>query len=229
MLVETLLSRKMKDDAMRIPGLLQGVALIALVGVMALGSPARAQESDHIRGRITKVEISVIVVQTDDGKTVDLELADNLAIFSLTEGSFTKVEYGVYVGAVATRLDKYSPIVRDSLSWLHKGFELRIIDEKLRGIASGHKKWDLTSESIIAHGWVDDMEDRVISIKYGPTEEEETDVEVPRGAPVLKMSVGDKSQIALDAHVTAGVQKDADGRYQAVFIFVGKDGIVPPL
>src|SRR6266513_418453 len=55
--------------------------------------------------------------------------------------------------------------------------ELRIIDEKLRGIALGHRKWDLLPDSVIAHGWVDDMEERVMSIKYGPTEQEETDVQ----------------------------------------------------
>ena len=82
---------------------------------------------------------------------------------------------------------------------------------------------------IMAHGWVDDIEGRVLSIKYGPTEEEETDVEVPRDVPVLKMSLGDKDMIKPDAHVFAGTQNDDDGKPTAVFIFVGKDGIVPPL
>lgn len=166
---------------------------IASVVVWALATPARAQEPDHIRGQITKVEASLIVIKTDDGKTVRLVIPDDLTVISLTKGSFTKVDFGVYVGSVAVRLNEYSPIVRDSLSWLHKGFELRIIDEQLRGIAVGHKKWDLTPETIIAHGWVDDMEGRVISIKYGPTEEEETDVEVPRDVPVLRMALADKT------------------------------------
>ena len=193
------------------------------------GTPAREQEPDHIRGQIAKVERSSIEVQTRDGKTVRLGLPDALTIISLAKGSFTAVDFGVYVGAVAVRLEAYSPIVRDSLSWLHRGFELRIIDEQLRGIALGHKNWDLTAETIIAHGWIDDIEGRVISIKWGPTEEEETDVETPRDAPVLKMSLGDKSLIKPGAHVFAGAQKDGSGRYVAVFIIVGKDGIVPPL
>ncbi len=193
------------------------------------GTPAREQEPDHIRGQIAKVERSAIEVRTRDGKTVRLGLLDPLTVISLAKGSFTAVDFGVYVGAVAVRLEAYSPIVRDSLSWLHKGFELRIIDEQLRGIALGHKKWDLTSETIIAHGWIDDIEGRVISIKWGPTEEEETDVETPRDAPVLKMALGDKSLIKPGAHVFAGAQQDGNGRYVAVFIIVGKDGIVPPL
>ena len=204
------------------------VAIVS-VTVWVLATPARAQEPDHIRGLITKVEASSIVVETDDGKTVDLVIPDNLTVISLTKGSFTKVDFGVYVGSVAVRLDKYSPIVRDSLSWLHKGFELRIIDEQLRGIALGHTEWDLTPETIMAHGWVDDMEGRVISIKYGPTEEEETDVEVARDVPVLKMALGDQSLIKPGARVFVGGVNGADGKYMAAFVFTGQDGVVPPL
>jgi hypothetical protein len=194
--------------------------------------PARAQkEPDRLRGVIATVESSFLVLQLGPGKTVRLGLPANLAVFSLTKASFTEVDFGKYVGAVSRRLGDhiYSPIVRDSLSWLHRGFELRIIDEDLRGIAVGHAKWDLTPDSVITHGWVDDMEDRVISIKYGPTEEEETDVEVPRDVPVLRMSRGERGLIKPGLRIFAGAQKGADGNYVAVFIFVGRDGIAPPL
>lgn len=186
-------------------------------------------EPDHFRGVITKVDGSSIVMKTRDGKTVNLLTSDGLTVISLTKGSYTAVDFGTYVGAVAVRMDQYSPVVRDSLSWLHKGFELRIIDEKLRGIAVGHKKWDLTPDSIMAHGWVDDIEGRVISIKWGPTELEETDVETPRDTPVFKMALGDKSMLKLGVNVTAGAQKGADGKFMTVFIFVGQDGIVPQM
>jgi hypothetical protein len=194
--------------------------------------PARAQnEPDRLRGVIAAVEASALVLQVGGGKTIRLGLPPSLAVFSLSKSSFTEVDFGKYVGAVSRRLGDhiYSPIVRDSLSWLHRGFELRIIDEELRGIAVGHAKWDLTSDSVITHGWVDDMEDRVISIKYGPTEEEETDVEVPRDVPVLRMSRGERGLIKPGLRIFAGAQRGPDGSYVAVFIFVGKDGIVPPL
>jgi hypothetical protein len=208
--------------------MLRGIGALAAAIILAFGVAARADEPELIRGQVTKVDGSVFVVKNGE-KTYRIGLPDGAAILALSEGSFTRVEYGVYVGAVAVKLDAYSPIVRDSLSWLHRGFELRIIDEELRGIASGHQPWNLTNETIIAHGWVDDMEGRVISIKYGPTEQEETDVEVPRDKPVLRMSLGDKSMIKADVHVTASAQKDANGNLVAAFVFVGKDGIVPPL
>jgi hypothetical protein len=188
-----------------------------------------AAEPDHVRGQITAVDTSSIELKTADGQTMHLGFSNNLTVIKLAKGSFTTVDFGVYVGSVALRLEAYSPIVRDSLSWLHKGFELRIVDEQLRGIALGHKQWDVPPEAIIAHGWVDDIEGRVLSIKWGPTEEEETDVEVPRDVPVLRMSLGDKNMIKPGAQVFAGAQKDTDGNYTAVYMFVGKDGIAPPL
>jgi hypothetical protein len=207
------------------------IAIIAPVLVAAAGSAVRAEEvePDHLRGVIIKADASSLAMKTNAGNVVRVALPDDLLIIGLTKASFTDVDYGTYVGSVAVRLDEFSPIVRDSLSWLHKGFELRIVDEQLRGIALGHKGWDLTRDSIIAHGWVDDMEVRVLSIKYGPTEQEETDVDVPRDVPILRMSLGDKSLLKPGAHVCAGAQKGADGKYAAVFVFVGVDGIVPSL
>lgn len=190
---------------------------------------AQGAEPEHFRGQVTRIDPAAMVLRTRDGKTVRMELSDATTTITLSKGSFSSVDFGTYVGAVAVKLDEYSPIVRDSAVWLHKGYELRIIDEQLRGIALGHKKWDLTPDSIISQGWVDDIEVRVLSIKWGPTDYDETDVEVPRDAPVLRMSLGDKSQISAGAHVMVGAARGADGKYAAAYIFVGKDGIVPPL
>jgi hypothetical protein len=192
----------------------------------------KKDEPDRIRGRLMRMDGSSISVQTGDGKTIQLRFSEtHTTVFTLSKSSYTEVVFGTYVGAVSEKLgdEIYSPIRRDSLSWLHKGYELRIIDEDLRGIALGHQEWDLTGTSVMTHGWVDDQEDRVLSIKYGPTDYDETDVEVPRDAPVLKMTRADKNLVKAGARVFVGARKEADGSYAALFIFVGKDGIVPPL
>ena len=210
--------------------------ILASILILALGIPAFAQsttqsehEPDHIRGEINQVDDTSIVLKTSDGNTVQLALKDYSSVLSLTKTSFTEVDFGAYVGSTSKRLDEYSPIVRDSLSWLHQGYELRIFDEQLRGLALGHTSWDLNSESVITHGWVDDLEIRVLSIKYGPTEEEETDVDISRGVPVLRLSIGDRSLLKPGAHVFAGSQKDEGGNDVAIFLMVGVDGVVPPL
>ncbi|MFN0300072.1 MAG: hypothetical protein ACKVQU_06925 [Burkholderiales bacterium] len=212
------------------------VASIALCALIAAASAQtstvqKQSEPERIRGEIVKVEPKAIEVRGANGRMFRIAVSDTVTIFGLSKASWGDVDFGVYVGAVSYRLgdDVYSPIRRDSLSWLHKGFELRIIDESLRGIAVGHTKWDLTAASVMTHGWVDDMEDRVLSIKYGPTEEEETDVEVPRDVPILKMARGDKGLIRPGAKVMVGAFKGQDGNYSGVFIFAGKDDVVPSM
>lgn len=217
------------------PTALFRITAIVLLVVSALGASAAAQDPtpaspddpDRFRGVIAEIDGSSMVVHTSDGDSRRLKLSDDVTVFSLSSASFTDVDFGTYVGAVSVRLNEYSPIVRDSLSWLHMGFELRIIDEQLRGIALGHTVWDLTSETVMSHGWVDDLEVRILSIKYGPTEEEETDVEIPRDVPILKMALADTDLVVPGAHIFAGARQNSDGNYETEFVFVGENGVVP--
>lgn len=208
--------------------------LAALCTVLA-GWQARAadNEPDHLRGQISAVDAGTLTLRTSDGRTVKLALPEGAAVFTLSKASFSSVDFGLYVGSVAVRLDMTSPIVRatprETISWLYEGHELRIIDEKLRGIAVGFKKWDIPKGGSMTHGWVDDMDARVVSIKYGPTQDEESDVLVGKDTPVTRMSLGERADLKAAAHAFVGAVKSADGQWTAVFVFVGKDGLVPSL
>ena len=210
-------------------GTLAAVVLSALIG----GARAEVAEPEHLRGQITGIEANALVLKTPDGRSQRIGLPVKAAVFTLSLASFSNVDFGLYVGSVAVRLDMESPIVRatprETVSWLYQGRELRIIDEKLRGIAVGFKKWDAPKGSSMTHGWVDDLESRVVSIKYGPTQDEESDVLVGKDIPVTRMSLGERGDIKAGAHAFIGVNKAADGKWEATFVFVGKDGLVPAL
>jgi hypothetical protein len=203
----------------------------AALSAQVLSPPSGNPEPERLRGQVVRLDASTLTIQTADGRSVRVGLGDGPAVFSLSKASYADVDFGTYVGAVSEKLGDhiYSPIVRDSLSWLHRGLELRIIDESLRGIAVGHTKWDLTPASLMTHGWVDDREERVISIKYGPTDDEECDVDVTRDTPVFRMSRGEMALVKPGMRVLVGAMKGSRGGHEAVFIFVGKDGVVPKL
>lgn len=189
-----------------------------------------AQEKQiKIRGEIIVTDNEYLTVHTKDDREVKVHFSEGVSVFRLSKTTFADVDFGTYVGAVSKRLDEYSPIVRDSMSWLHEGYELRIMDEELRGIALGHSKWDLTSESVISHGWVDDLEIRVLSIKYGPTEEEETDVDIPRDVTISRMSIGDQSLLQPKAKVFIGAAAGENNEFEATYIMVGENGLIPAL
>jgi hypothetical protein len=218
------------------PLLARRTVLCAALAPM-LGAARAAQgddvEPDHLRGQVSAIDAEALTLKTSDGRSLRLPLPDNVVVFTLSKANFSNVDFGLYVGSVAVRLDMTSPIVRatprETISWLYQGSELRIIDEKLRGIAVGFKKWDKPQGSSMTHGWVDDMENRVISIKYGPTQDEESDVLVGPDAPVTRMSLGQRSDIKNGAHAFIGANKGADGKWNVAFVFVGKDGLVPSL
>jgi hypothetical protein len=210
------------------------VALAAATLVFAsLPAIADNPEPEHVRGQITGIDATALTIKAIDGRSVRVQFPEAAPVFTLSKSAFSSVDFGLYVGSVAVRLDMTSPIVRatprETISWLYLGKELRIIDEKLRGIAVGFKKWDFPQGSSMTHGWVDDLENRVVSIKYGPTQDEESDVLVGPDVPVTRMAVGLRGDVKTGAHVFVGAHKAADGKLAVAFVFVGKDGLVPSL
>jgi hypothetical protein len=202
---------------------------------LALAGAVRADdvEPDHVRGQISGVDAGSVTIKTKDGRSLRLSLPEGLAVFALTKASFSNIDFGQYVGSVAVKLDITDPIVRatprETIGILFQGHELRILDEKLRGIAVGFKKWDVPNGGSMTHGWVDDMDGRTVTIKYGPQRHEQSDVLVGKDMPITRMSLGDRGDIKAGAHVFAGATKGPDGKLGATFVFVGKDGLVPSL
>jgi len=202
---------------------------------LTLAGAARADdvEPDHFRGQISSVDAGAVTIKTPDGRSLRMDLPERLAVFTLSKASFSSIDFGQYVGSVAVKLDITNPIVRatprETIGILFQGHELRIIDEKLRGIAVGYKLWDIPKGGSMTHGWVDDMDGRTVTIKYGPQREEQSDVLVGKDMPITRMALGARSDIKAGAHAFVGATKGADGKLGAVFVFVGTDGLVPPL
>lgn len=211
----------------------RAVVSALLLAWLASAAQGQGAEPDHLRGQISAVDANSLTLKASDGRSQRVHLADATPVFTLVKASFVSVDFGLYVGSVAVRLDMTSPIVRatprETISWLYQGRELRIIDDKLRGIAVGFKKWDFPVGSSMTHGWVDDLENRVVSIKYGPTQDEESDVLVGPDVPVTRMTVGERGDLKVGAHAFVGATKAGDGKLSAAFVFVGKDGLVPSL
>jgi len=115
---------------------------------------------------ISEVGNPSIVVKTGDGKDVRIEVPDNSASFSLTRAA-SPTWISEPTSAQCGEDGRIQPDREGSAVWLHKGFELRIIDDELRALPLGTEV-DLTPTSIIAHGW-DDI-GSVSSRSVGPTD-----------------------------------------------------------
>ena len=224
----------MKENAVMLKHFPRMLAAAGLV--LALVSPACAADdgvAEHMRGQLSSVDAASATLKTADGRSLRLDLPATLAVFTLSKASFSNIDFGQYVGSVAVKLDITNPIVRatprETIGILFQGYELRIIDEKLRGIAVGFKTWDVPKSGSMTHGWVDDIDGRTVTIKYGPQREEQSDVLVGKDMPITRMATGTRGDIKAGAHAFVGASKGADGKFIASFVFVGKDGLVPSL
>jgi hypothetical protein len=214
-------------------GRTHGALLLAAACALGPAPASRAAdvEPDHFRGTIVSANDATLTLRTREGRVLRLAFPANADVFALGKASFEEITLGTYVGSVAITPPPGSPgaAPRSSLSLLYAAAELRIIDESLRGIALGYRGWDLRPDTIMAHGWVDDLEARVLSIKYGPTDSDETDVDVPANVPIQRMSVGHRGLVKPGAAVFAGARKGPNGRHVVEYVMVGRDGVTPAL
>jgi hypothetical protein len=68
--------------------------------------------------------------------------------------------------------------------------------------------------------------DRKLVLKY---KDGEKTVVVPPGTPVVTVEASDRSQLEPGTHVVAVASRQADGTPLAQRVYVGKDGVVPPM
>jgi hypothetical protein len=212
---------------------LYGRFLLAAACALVLAPALHAAdvEPDHFRGTVVSANDASLTLKTHDGTIVRLAFPASADVFALSKATFDEVLLGNYVGSVAIRPAPGSPGARprSSASLLYVAAELRILDESLRGIALGQRNWDLRPDTIMAHGWVDDLEVRVLSIKYGPTDFDEADVDVPPDVPIQRMSMGNRGLVKPGAAVFAGARKGLDGGHVVEYVMVGMDGVTPAL
>jgi hypothetical protein len=209
-------------------------ALTALLLTAALpvilSAPAAAQQApiQHVRGQITAADDSSITVTTHAGATVRLAFASDLSVTSLMKADFSEVKVGSYVGSAGVPI---LPVPRTCLGSGCKepkitALELQIYPESMKGAGEGQRKWDLTPDSKMTNGTVEDVEGRIVSITFKGND---IDVYVPTKASVVKIAPGDKALLTPGAHVFAVAQKAADGNLTMIGVSVGKDGLVPPM
>ena len=209
---------------------LAALTALLLASAVALSTPAAAHQmpTQHVRGQITAADDSSITVKTRAGATVRLAFAPDPSVTSLMKADFSEVKVGTYIGSAAvplrpaTRTCSGSGCKEPKLTAL----ELRIFPESMKGAGEGQREWVLTPDSRMTNGMVDDVEGRVLSIKYKGND---VDMHVPTNAPVVNIGSGDKGLLKPGALIFGVAQKGADGNLTALRISAGSDGLIPPM
>lgn len=199
----------------------RGWVLAAAAALIAFGAAAQTAQPSRVRGTIEKIEGQNLAVKAREGNTVDIKLADNVAVTGVVKAKLADIAVGNFVGIAAL------PQKDGSL----KAIEVLIFPDSARGSGEGHYPWDLLPESTMTNATVADtvssVNGRVLKLAY---KDGEKSILVPAEAPIVTFAPADKSLLKPGAHVfIPATTKQPDGTLTAARVLVGKDGLTPPM
>jgi hypothetical protein len=208
-----------------------GIALLSGVATAQVASGKPAQE--HVRGDVVTVSGNTLTVKSRSGETMTLHLPDDARVSLLEKGGLGDIHDGTFIGTTA---------VPESNGTL-RAVEVHIFPESMRGTGEGHRPWDLhpgstmtnatvsakkgaKAGSTMTNATVAKVAGQKLTLKYSGGEKT---VDVPSNATIVKIEPSDRSKIVPGAHLFAVASRQPDGTLRADRIYIGKDGLTPPM
>ena len=193
--------------------------LIAAVSAVAIAQ-APANPPVRIRGTVEKIEGTNLTVKTNDGRSVNVKLADNYTVIGIAKASVADVASGKFIGTT-TLGEREGALV---------ALEVHIFPEAMRGTGEGHYDWDLRPASKMTNANVANVtsmgKDRVLTVQYKGGEKK---VLVPESAVIVSFTPTERGELKPGAKVFAVTQRQPDGSLTAARVNVGLHGQVPPM
>jgi hypothetical protein len=183
--------------------------------------PAVAQTTQQrVRGTIKSFSEHTLTVDTREGDTVAIKLADPVTVGTFRRIAFSDIKPGSYVAVTSMPSPEGPPHAVD----------LRVFPESLRGVGEGHHEWDLAPGSMMTNATVSAEvnatagHDVTLSYKGG-----DFTVRVPPDLPVLEPAPASVADLKPGAPVIIFATKAADGALSAARVTVGTNGIKPTM
>jgi hypothetical protein len=198
----------------------RGLVPLALGGAL-VASTAWAQDAMvRVRGTIEKVEGGVYFVKSREGAELKLKLAAGGGVSAIVPAKLADIKQGQYIGVAAL------PMADGS----QKALEVHIFPEALRGLAEGHRPWDLEPKSTMTNANVEAQvaakDGQVLTLKYKDGEKK---IVVPDGIPIVAFAPGDASDLKPGVKIfVGGAKRLPDGTLETSRVNVGK-GTAPPM
>lgn len=206
------------------------VAMAMLAASAALADPAR------ITGVIASANGAAIVVTAAGGQRHNVQVDDKTRVNIRTPADHKILDNNAYLGVTATPQPDGSLLAS----------EVHVFPESMRGAGEGHhpmsgppgttmtnatvKTANVRPKSSMTNATVSGASHaggaRRLTLTYpGGTQT----IVVPDDVPVVTTSNGDRSALAVGAHVIVNGERAADGSIAAARVSVGANGSVPPV
>ena len=160
------------------------------------------------------------IVKARNGGELKVKLAANVGVSAVVKASLADAKPGSYVGIAGL------PQADGS----QRALEVLILPESMRGLAEGHRGWDLQPSSTMTNGNVEQSvvsnDGQILTVKYKDGEKRIT---VPSDVPIVAYVPGEKSELKVGASIfIAAAAKQPDGTLLAPRVAVGR-GVIPPM
>jgi hypothetical protein len=191
------------------------------VGAALVASTVWAQDAMvRVRGTIEKVEGGIYFIKSREGAELKLKLAAGGGVSAIVPAKLADIKPGQYIGVAAL------PMADGS----QKALEVHLFPEALRGLAEGHRPWDLEPKSTMTNANVEAQvaakDGQVLTLKYKDGEKK---IVLPDGIPIVAFAPGDVSDLKPGAKIfVGGAKKLPDGTLETGRVNVGK-GTSPPM
>jgi len=197
--------------------------VVAAAFALAL-SPALAQNAPVASARATIETMSAdggsLAVRTRGGEAQTVHLSPKTRFVLVVPAALADVKPGSFIGVAAL------PGEGSEL----KAMEVHIFPEAMRGTGEGFRPFDLAPKSSMTNGNISARVDAASGPKLTVTYKggEQTIVVDPK-TPIVAFEPGAQTDLKPGAAIIARGPKQEDGSIDAVFVLVGKDGLVPPM
>lgn len=203
-------------------GVYRILTVATVMTVLAASSAwAQQQQSIRIRGTIEKLDGDTLSVKSREGAEVAIKLTGDVRVVDVVNASLADIKEGFFIGSAAM----------PQADGTQKALEVHIFPEAMRGTGEGHYAWDLSPNSTMTNG---NIENQVISndgqelaMKYKDGEKK---IIVPANIEVVMFAPATVADIkAGQKFFVPRAKKLDDGTIEAGVIVIGSHGVDPPM
>jgi hypothetical protein len=197
-----------------------GVAGFALM--FATTASLAQPQTVRIRGQIEKFDGSMMDIKARNGDALKVRLVDPARVSALVKATLADIKVGTFIGVTAQPQPDGS----------QKAIAIHIFMDSQKGVVPDRfGPWDHSPGSTMTNAIVETtvagVDGQTLLVKYKDGEKK---ILVPPSTAIVKVAPGNKDELKTGAHIIImGAAKQADGSLTTPALYVGRDGVVPPM
>jgi hypothetical protein len=201
---------------------LSGAILLSGMLMTTVSFAQQPPPTVRIRGQIDQVDGDLLQVKARSGEEMKVKLVDPKRVMAMVKASLADIKIGMFIGVTAM----------PQADGTQKAVAVHIFDASQKGVVPERfGPWDLrpgsTMTNAIVETSVTGVDGQTLTVKYKDGEKK---VVIPPDTPIVRMTAGNKDELKPGVPtIIMAATKQPDGSLTTPAIYVGLDGVIPPM